>query len=103
MAVIEQRQLGASFQLTMPFMKEKIKASASLSCLNNRQKELVLATGKTGNLWQFRTMLHYEMSRGQHLGLDGSFLTNRGNNIMAFRESRIRLNYQVSIENLKKS
>ncbi len=99
---IKQHQRGISLQLSKPFLKERLKGSMVLSYFNNLQSDLLASPEKAGNLWQLRGKMQYDISKQQHISIDGSMLSNSGSNIDAFNETRLRLNYQINFTNLQK-
>ncbi|NND08430.1 MAG: hypothetical protein HKN87_18780 [Saprospiraceae bacterium] len=103
MSFLDQRQLGVNVQVSKSLLDGRLKGSVAMSYLNNQQHELMTDQKKVGNLWQFRPSLNYEIKQGQRISFDGSVLSNHGNNIDAFQESRLRLNYQFDFQRLKKS
>ena len=96
--ILEQRQAGLQLNLSKQFLGETLRGGLGVGYVQNNQQELLSDLVKEGNLWQIRSSWSWQISKSQQIQMSGSYVSNNGNAIVGFQESRLQISYRALIK-----
>ncbi|MBK8503098.1 MAG: hypothetical protein IPL46_13320 [Saprospiraceae bacterium] len=102
MPQLRQKQQGIGFSTSKSFKKQKLRSIVGISYSRNEQDNLLVQTRSTGNLFQSRIGLAWQIRPHHNIQADGVVLSNAGKNINSFFESRFNLRYAITLQSDRK-